>query len=242
VRIVSLVPSWTETLVHAGAKVVGRTRFCIHPSDQIKDIAVVGGTKKVDWQKVRSLLPDIVIMDREENTKEMAEECPFPIYASHVLSMDNLPYELANLSDKLKLPELSRLSLRWQKVMGHGGPKNKLVDPPALVEWITLPATTGLPVYVIWAHPWMAAGPNTFIGSMMKWCGWPLEGKEKYPRFELSSLHGRSPIFLCSTEPFPFAKRRDVLAELPGAVAIIDGEKLSWFGLRALKYLESLVE
>ena len=48
-RVVSLVPSWTETLIEAGVDVVGRTRFCLHPRDRVKSIPAVGGTKDADW-------------------------------------------------------------------------------------------------------------------------------------------------------------------------------------------------
>ena len=43
--VISMVPSWTETLVHARARVVGRTRFCVHPTDAVKNVSVLGGTK-----------------------------------------------------------------------------------------------------------------------------------------------------------------------------------------------------
>ena len=58
-----MVPSWTETLLRAGIPVVGRTRFCIHPADQVKNIPIVGGTKEVNWDIVQDLKPDLVLMD-----------------------------------------------------------------------------------------------------------------------------------------------------------------------------------
>jgi len=71
-----LVPSLTETLLACGVEVVGRTRYCIHPSEAVRDITVVGGTKGVDWGRVVELAPDLVVMDKDENTREMAESCP----------------------------------------------------------------------------------------------------------------------------------------------------------------------
>ena len=72
-KIVCLVPSWTETLLLAGALVVGRTRFCIHPANLVADIPVVGGTKNMKLEDILRLEPDLVIMDQEENRLEMAE-------------------------------------------------------------------------------------------------------------------------------------------------------------------------
>ncbi|MDP6374701.1 MAG: helical backbone metal receptor [Pseudomonadales bacterium] len=69
-KVVSLVPSLTETLPACGVEVVGRTRYCVHPAGFVSDIAVVGGTKGVNWQKVADLAPDLVVMDKEENTRE----------------------------------------------------------------------------------------------------------------------------------------------------------------------------
>ncbi|SVA87197.1 uncharacterized protein METZ01_LOCUS140051, partial [marine metagenome] len=63
VKVVSLVPSLTETLLACGVEVVGRTRYCIHPAETVRDISVVGGTKGVNWQRVSELSPDLVIMD-----------------------------------------------------------------------------------------------------------------------------------------------------------------------------------
>ncbi|WP_428610259.1 helical backbone metal receptor, partial [Sedimenticola sp.] len=75
-RVVSLIPSITESLIDCHVNLVGRSRFCIHPVPQVGHIPVVGGTKQVDWQAMACLAPDLVVLDREENTREMAESCP----------------------------------------------------------------------------------------------------------------------------------------------------------------------
>ena len=66
----SLVPSWTETLICAGVDVVGRTRFCIHPEGKVGSIAALGGTKNLKSQELMNLKPDLIILDQEENPKE----------------------------------------------------------------------------------------------------------------------------------------------------------------------------
>lgn len=241
-----MVPSWTETLLWAEVPVVGRTRFCIHPADQCRNIEAVGGTKDVDWQKIERLQPDLVLLDKEENTEIMAQRCPLPWFATHVTSIHSLPQELENLSRELQAPKLQDLAQRWQKVLSSPHP---LKTVPAELEWVKKTSKKyDHVVYVIWAHPWMAASQNTFIGSMCSWLGWdiwkgPDQHAVKYPEFNPQDFVNAagSVLFLCSSEPYPFLKKRQVLKELPGDVALVDGEKLSWFGLRSLKYLESFL-
>jgi len=96
-RVVSMVPSWTETLLECGCEVVGRTRFCIHP-ERVRDIPIVGGTKSIDWDKVGALNADLLLLDREENTRSMSVESPIEVFATHVTSVDDLAPELERLS------------------------------------------------------------------------------------------------------------------------------------------------
>src|SRR5690625_5476757 len=72
-RIVSLCPAITETLFHLQLQeeVVGRTRFCIHPHDEVETVINVGGTKDIKLERIQQLQPDLIIAEKEENTKEM---------------------------------------------------------------------------------------------------------------------------------------------------------------------------
>src|SRR3954462_7806167 len=100
-KVISMVPSWTETLIECGVEVIGRTRFCIHPRQVVASIPVVGGTKDVNWQRVQLLNADLLILDREENPKWMAEQAPLPVLDTHVQSVDQLPRELERLGQYL---------------------------------------------------------------------------------------------------------------------------------------------
>ena len=75
-RIVSLVPSQTELLydLGVGERLVGLTKFCIHPNDWFRYKSKVGGTKTIDIEKVRALKPDLIIGNKEENTKSDIEK------------------------------------------------------------------------------------------------------------------------------------------------------------------------
>ena len=70
-RIVSLVPSQTELLYDLGLEdsLVGITKFCIHPYHLKATKTIVGGTKKIKIDKIKALKPDIIICNKEENTK-----------------------------------------------------------------------------------------------------------------------------------------------------------------------------
>ena len=69
-RIVSLVPSTTETLCGLGLehKIVGITRYCVHPHHLQETKTIIGGTKQLNWKHLENLNPDIVIGNKEENT------------------------------------------------------------------------------------------------------------------------------------------------------------------------------
>lgn len=262
-KLASLVPSWTETLIACGADVVARTRFCIHPSESVRKILAVGGTKTVDWGKVKLVGAELLILDREENPKSFADESPVPYFASHIRSIQDLPRELDRMAELFSIDEplvasrLQKLSERWQAVVGLAEQTKtrtrKWSEFPGIVQWIKAPGEglDSVPkgnseiVYVIWKGPWMAAAPQTFIGSMINSVGfgsYQRVADKPYPEFDLSELDPTRTVLLLSSEPYPFAKMK-VSSEYPIAAfprALIDGEAFSWFGLRSLEFLESL--
>ena len=67
-RVVSLVPSVTETLLAWGIRPVACTRFCEQP-----ELTHVGGTKDPAVAEIVELAPDLVVVDEEENRREDAE-------------------------------------------------------------------------------------------------------------------------------------------------------------------------
>jgi len=245
-RVVSLVPSLTETLLACGVEVVGRTRYCIHPAETVRDITVVGGTKGVNWQKVSELAPDVVVMDREENTRQMADDCPVPWVATHVTSIAAAGDDLMMLADHLGSGELETLASGWQRLAA--------APDRAFSGWLSIPGVQS-PLgqssadfdsleYMIWRDPWMAAGSQTFIGSMLKRVGLGSFLKphpEAYPQ-----LTGPMPedgtFYLFSSEPYPFARHTQELADCGFNGALVDGEFFSWFGIRSYRMLEAYLE
>mgnify|MGYP000253523146 FL=1 len=66
-RIISLVPSQTELLYHFGIEPIAQTIFCVHPKENFKKSIKIGGTKKLNIDKIKQLKPDLMIGNKEEN-------------------------------------------------------------------------------------------------------------------------------------------------------------------------------
>ena len=246
-RVVCMVPSWTETLIECGVKVVGRTRYCVHPADKVVSLPVVGGTKDVQWHKVAALAPDMVIFDKEENTREMAESCPFPYLATEVKSVHDMPEALTLLSQRLKSAALLDLSVRYQAVLE----KKKRCSPDVLPllssEFASSSSMLNDPrpwLYLIWRKPFMSVGRDAFIHSVFELLGFAdklLTFDDRYPTLETQWIREQNPVLLCSSEPYPFAdKLAQTREELQLDAVLIDGEPLCWYGIRSLRYLESI--
>jgi len=244
-RVVSLVPSWTETLIEARVNVVGRTRYCVHPASAVPKIPVVGGTKKVEWEKVAALKPDLVIMDQEENPREFVEQCKFPWVATHVTSLETLGAEMRKLSWHLETAEGKNVALEsWadelQQLLNQKPKSMGFMQSKAFVEWINRPEKLlNDVVYVIWKNPWTAVSSNTFIGSMLEYCGARVaKFEEKYPKINIGE--DSKNLYLFSSEPYAFWREIESLKNLSIKSALVDGECFSWFGIRSLRFLRSL--
>lgn len=240
-RIVSLVPSLTELLCDLGlsASIVGRTGFCIHPRDTVKGITKVGGTKDVDVQKIRALRPTHVIVNIDENTKEIAEE--LATFVDHVIvTHPNTPSDNLALFDILGFifcadDLANELSKNFNGRLAQIERNHRLGRCDVL--------------YLIWRDPWMTISTNTYISNMLKLVNWhsvPHDTEQRYPSIELSDFVGQVSKVLLSSEPYPFREKHiDEVKRLFGAsaeVSLVDGEMLSWYGSRSIAGLEYLDE
>ena len=242
-RVVSLVPSWTETLIEAGANVVGRTRFCVHPAAAVASIPSVGGTKDLRLEKLRELKPDLVVLDREENTAAMALAVDglAKIFVSHVEHVQQMPAELSRLATEFSAGDAAGIGVELVRaeLLSYAGRFERILREPSALH-----NDSSRFAYCIWKNPWMAVGKDTFIASMLERSGydlaslWPA-GRGKYPEFTLEELP-REVRVLLSSEPYPFAKKFPV--EITNETLLVDGESFSWFGIRALRYLEGLLK
>lgn len=261
-RVVSLVPSWTETLITCGATVVGRTRFCVHPEDLIGTVSVVGGTKDFNLEKLIEVRPELLILDREENTREMydlllASLPQTVILVSHVTAIESMSRDLGRLAailashdEHVVARKILGLAGRWKAIEKRSMVSGQRGAWPGVLEWIREPQGVSREVvYVIWRDPWMSAGPETFIASVLTKLGFHVAAPTskarpaatRYPEFDIADLDPKTILFF-ATEPFPFQKFREELAKLPYPCALVDGECFSWFGIRSLRFLEENLE
>lgn len=230
-RIISLVPSQTELLFDLGLeeKVVGVTKFCVHPFEQCRSKVNVGGTKKLHIEKIKKLDPDIILASKEENSKDDIEFLArsYPVWISDIVSLDDAYEMIASigyLTGTVKKSDeiIEDIKLAFKKIVRL---------PPYKV------------VYLIWKKPFMAAGKGTFINSLIKCTGLTnaIE-EERYP--EVSDLHSlNADLIMLSSEPFPFKDKhideiKQLLPDTP--VMLVDGEMFSWYGSR-LKFFPSYV-
>jgi len=229
-RIISLVPSQTELLFNLGLdkETIGITRFCIHPEIWYGSKNRIGGTKDLHLDKIKELQPDLVIANKEENTREQVEEIRkfCPVWTS----------DIANLKDALEMIRgIGQLT-------GKSETANRLASEIetdlASVSKEFTPLTAA---YLIWKDPFMVAGGDTFINDMMKICGLDnvFDYKFRYPEVTVEEIAAVSPnVVLLSSEPYPFRDKHIGLLErqLPGVkISLADGEMFSWYGSRLLR-------
>jgi ABC-type Fe3+-hydroxamate transport system substrate-binding protein len=231
-------------LIECGVNVVGRTRFCVHPKDSVSSIKIVGGTKDLDWEKVKALEADLLILDQEENPLWMAEQAPIPAVITHVTSVQNVAQEIRKFSKAgpACAQQLEAVASRWETIASKSGTWDWEKIPGEIESIRRDHKSYKKLVYVIWEKPWMAVSKQTFIGSVLDQLGaetFLFEFEKKYPEFQLEDFNLAETYFLFSSEPYPFHRKIQNLRELNVQGSIVDGECFSWFGTRSLRFLES---
>ncbi|MAI23916.1 MAG: cobalamin-binding protein [Crocinitomicaceae bacterium] len=235
-RIVSLVPSWTEYVVDLGlaSGLVGRTKFCVRAGNQAEGIPIIGGTKRIHLERIEKLKPDIVIASKEENTREDVEACRAfaDVLVTDVRSVESAFDALDCIGEVLeKRAAANTWRSEIEKAWGEPRPLN------------------GEALYAIWQNPFMVAGRDTFINAVMNWWGignaLPEGTVGRYPELSERQLHGMIGIpVMLSSEPYPFNRKHcSHFASIGLRPILVDGESFSWYGSRMLhakEYLSSM--
>jgi ABC-type Fe3+-hydroxamate transport system substrate-binding protein len=227
-RIISLVPSQTELLfdLDLGERVVGITKFCVHPKDWLRTKTKIGGTKKFQFDTIDALQPDLILGNKEENYIEGIHQlaAKYPVWISDIASWESAMEMILSLGD---LVNENIKADRLVTEIRHRFENAKLFSPVKAL-------------YLIWRNPWMAAGKNTFIDTLLSKTGlMNVLRLERYPELSLEEIKDLSPeIILLSSEPFPFQHHH--MAELQyllpaSKIILVDGEMFSWYGSRLLK-------
>lgn len=237
-RIVSLVPSQTETLFDLGLEdeLVGVTKFCVHPFHLKATKTIIGGTKQVNIAKIQALQPDIIIANKEENTLEIVAQLKeiCPVWVTDVLTIED----------------------SIQVIRDFGNLFNKRTDAQKWIQKITFGLTdfqefiksksAQKAAYFIWANPYMVAAGETYINEILKLNKFEniydsnpkYEGRYPEVIIQKMRIQGDPELVLLSSEPFPFADEHAF--ELGrhthhARTVFVDGEYFSWHGTRLVK-------
>ncbi len=226
-RIVSLVPSQTELLFDLGLdeEVTGITRFCIHPAKWYATKPRVGGTKDLKLSHIDNLNPDLIIANKEENTKTQIEALAlrYPVWISDV----------SNLTSAYSM--IKTLGIITGKAARAAGMIETIKNQ---FQQLSAPVKTKRTVYLIWQNPLMTVGGDTFIHSMLCVAGFDnlFAAKDRYPEVTPEELKLLQPeVILLSSEPFPFREKHIAYfrAIVPNAaIYLVNGEYFSWYGSR----------
>ena len=228
-RIISLVPSQTELLYDLGLdkEVIGITKFCIHPDQWFRTKTRVGGTKQLNTEIIRSLQPDLVIANKEENEKTqveiIAEE--FPVWVSDINNLDEA-LGMINTVGALTGKQKQAASLSTEI-------KNRFESIPPVQQKRKC-------CYLIWREPYMTVGGDTFISNMLGYAGYEnfFAAGKRYPEADLRELKNSGcEVILLSSEPYPFKEKHiaEIQSILPAMqIKLVDGEMFSWYGSRLL--------
>jgi len=237
-KIISLCPSITETLCDLGLseKVVGRTKYCIHPKDDVQNIPIVGDIKNVSLDKIKEINPDIVFALKQENDKETIEKIAenFPVFVFDICSVEDSQKMIISMGQICNI-ETSATSM-FNKIKQKLSNINKLENP---LKYI----------YFVWKNPYMAAGKETFIDSHLSKYGL-LNCIENYPQnyatLDENDFSQLDPdIIFLPSEPFVFKEndKFELQQHFPDKkILLVEGEMFCWFGSRLVKSIDYILK
>ena len=244
-RIVSLIPSITETLfgLGAGERVVGVSKFCTEPPVGVATRTKVGGQKDPRVDAIVALMPDLVIANVEENRESDVEA----MWA-------------AGLRVLVTYPRTVKEGIRLIRDLGlltgtRGRAEEIAMECEAARLEVERVVTVREPVRVfcpMWRKPYMTVSRDTYVHDVIRTCGGENifhERPERYPKVTLEGMASLRPdVILLPDEPFPFGEKHleefrafpDVPAIRAGRIRLVDGKLLSWYGPRIAKSLRAL--
>ncbi|MCA8918310.1 MAG: ABC transporter substrate-binding protein [Planctomycetes bacterium] len=258
-RVVSLVPSVTETLfmLGRGDTLVGRTRYCVSPDPQVRAIEKIGGTKDPSVDRIIELKPQLVLANKEENRREDIDALRAAGLVVHVAQPTTVEEGLSYVSTcgrlfqaedaadaivRAGVRQLVALQDRVRELEANNSLRVKPRDHirPRVIAFV-------------WKDPWMVAGLDTYIGDMIKSLGGDHvleQSTERYFAMDPADIAALEPdILLFPDEPYHF-KDADlrfwhqnyphVAAVKESRLRLCDGQDLCWFGARIPESLKRL--
>ena len=218
-RVVSLVPSLTEAIATVDRSLlVGATDWCTHPGDL--DVQRVRGTKNPDLKAIRTLVPDLVVANKEENRQldvQRLRESGVPVWVTDIRTV---PQALSSMS-RLITEALDRPLPQWL-VDAHQHWTGPLPEPQLRV------ATA------IWRDPWMVVGQDTFTHDLLARCGMTnvfSAHPERYPHVELETIdNAGADVVLLPDEPYLFTDEDGPEAFTHTPTRLVSGRLITWYG------------
>jgi Periplasmic binding protein len=247
VRIVSLVPSVTELLCDLGLAqgIVGRSCWCIHPADEVATIPQVGGLKTVDVERIRQLAPTHLVVDIDESDGATVNRLE-PL-VPHVIAIG---------------PRAPRDNLALYRLFGHVfACEREAGRLTARFEaaWHALEQATAASkrpservLYLTGKDPWTTVAPDSYIARTLATIGWmqvdvahaiapDAPSSPRCPVIDVVAAAAGVDRILLANEPYLFTESHvAMLAARASRVQIVDGERLSWYGSRAIAGLDYL--
>jgi ABC-type Fe3+-hydroxamate transport system substrate-binding protein len=225
-RVVSLVPSLTETLfdLGAGSDVAGITDWCMFPEGLA--LPRVGGTKNPRVAEIRELAPDLVYMNLEENLRRHADEIETfaPVFATEPKSVDDVAELIATLAAI------------------HAKDAGTLLRELDAARFTAQPFTFAVP---IWKSPWMWCGGDTYVSALVESTGGRnvLRDRERYPTMSIEEVLALRPdVVFLPDEPYAFTRDDAAAIEGPRVVGPFPGHLFTWHGSRTIRGLRFLRE
>jgi len=230
-RVISLVPSQSEYLWDMGLReeLVGITKFCVHPDQMFQTVERVGGTKTLDLEKIRSLKPDLIIGNLEENEKSEIEilQKEFNVWMSDIYCLGDALDMMRDLASIFNCAEkgdqmIEKIQLSFTRIKNIFSGKSV--------------------AYFIWNKPYMCAAHKTFINDLLNHIGLKnvFGDLKRYPEITIEQIKDAKPDFcFLSSEPFPFKEKHVSALQViipHSEVQIVDGEMFSWYGSRLLLF------
>ncbi len=236
VRLISLCPSTTETLIAIGADsaLVGVTQYCTRPARVTSRLPKAGGTKNPSLEKIRALSPDLVFMNSEENRAADIEEISreFSVDVTCPRSVEEIPGLLRHFGNLTGC----------QRAAGDFACE--------VEERVFLARSQSWPpfrfCYAVWKEPLMLAGPRTYISSLLSLVGGenvlPDTATADYPHLEPGELGALHPeVAVLPDEPYRFQEgdKRLFLESVPGVeVFLVSGADFCWHGVRTIEGID----
>ncbi len=236
-KVISLVPSITEAIFDLGLtekEVIGRTKFCIHPEEKVRNVEIIGGTKNLNLEKIKALKPDLILANKEENVKDQVEVLmkDFKVIVYNTETIEDNYYLVKNLGLLFNKEERAQLfNLKIYEVLNLAKIGKKIKA-----------------AYLIWKNPYMTIGSDTFIHNVLSEIGFEniFNNQTRYPEIQVEDL-AEADVIMLSSEPFPFKEKH--ITELKEfypdkKIIIVDGEAFSWYGTRVAKcedYFKKLI-